>query len=665
MLKVWRNLDDFITTRTGMAKYTVPEAPREITVRLGKGVVGILAIPHSVDCENPFEKGYAPATNKAALILHGQGGHKNYCYQKLVAHRLASDLGIYSLRIDFRGCGDSDENESAARGRVLSQDIEDVQHSAEFLIDGKKNPLGINFQLSSIIAHSRGGVAMFMWALQQNEISKSDKVGKAIVVPNLVNCSSRFRSYTVLDRYDVLDTDWISLPQRCLRYGEMQDIDITREELFELAKPDLNPLSELPLDWSVLLIYGLEDTIIPIQDCTHYANTLNRGYFSHKLQVIPRSDHNFYGETKITEDNADEFNPEGYPLTSRDLVNYNYVVTEMILDWLDPVEETRRFVAASYDIGRFPRWKVVDGVSNFRDLGGWKVHNPTFQISHKPHNQYYVKPGVAYRCALMSNITPLGIIQMNQLNIKTIFDLRSNGECVRDGISQGLEEAGITRIHAPVFAEEDFSPTVIAIRYKHLMTSWSTIVNVYEDILENGSKAFKAIFEYIRDDGRPFVFHCTAGKDRTGVFAMLLLLLLGVDKNTIAKEYELTSIGLKADHPQIKDKYLEMVEKLRKKFGTSAKQMEDMISRGRKDWSLEDDGFDNLISSRYEAMLATYEIFHTKYGGVVQYFSKQLGFSEADIKKIYQKMIELDPENGGFITNNYINWEHRATKSKI
>jgi protein tyrosine/serine phosphatase/pimeloyl-ACP methyl ester carboxylesterase len=649
-----------------MTKYEVPEAPREIVVRLGKGVVGVIAIPHSVDCENKFEKGYAPATNKAALIIHGQGGHRNYCYQKMLAHRLASDLGIYSLRIDFRGCGDSDENESKQLGRVISQDVEDIQAAAEFLIDGTKNPLGINFTLSSIIAHSRGAVAMFLWALKQNEISKSPEVGKAIVVPNLVNCSSRFRSYTVLDRYNVLDSELLSLPQRCLRYGKMQDVAITREELFSLATPDLSPVSELPLDWSVLSIYGLEDVIVPIQDSSYFANHLTRGYYSHKLQLIPRADHNFYGQVNINDQSdAEEFNPDNLPLTAKKLVNYNYVVTDMIIDWLDPTEEAKRFVAASQDIGRFPRWKTVEGVSNFRDLGGWKIHNPTFHLSQKPHNQYYVKPGVAYRCAKMTNITSQGITQLQNLNVKTIFDLRSNGECKRDGISVGIEDAGIQRIHAPVFAEEDFSPEVIAIRYKHLMTSWSTIVHVYEDILENGTNSFKQIFEYIRDDCRPFVFHCTAGKDRTGIVGMLLLVLLGVDKNTVAKEYELTSIGLKADHPQIKDSYLDMIDKLRKKLGVNANEIEQMIAQGRKNWSLEDDGFENLISSRYEAMLATYEVFHKKYGGVVQYFTEKLGFSEADVKKIYQNMIELDPENGGFITNNHVEWTHRPTKAKI
>lgn len=149
-----------------------PPPPREVKVRFGKGVTGTLSIPHAMDSDNPFEQDLAPVTHKAALILHGQGGHRNYCYQKHLAHRLAKDLGIFSLRIDFRGCGDSADNENKLEGRTLTQDVEDIQAAAEFVQNGKLNGLGMDLTLSSIIAHSRGGVAMFLWAMKQDELLK-------------------------------------------------------------------------------------------------------------------------------------------------------------------------------------------------------------------------------------------------------------------------------------------------------------------------------------------------------------------------------------------------------------------------------------------------------------------------------------------------------------
>ena len=78
-----------------------------------------------------------------------------------MAHRLANELGIFSLRIDFRGCGNSADNANELEGRTLTQDVEDIQSSADFIRDGKLNGTGIDLTLSSIISHSRGGVAMF------------------------------------------------------------------------------------------------------------------------------------------------------------------------------------------------------------------------------------------------------------------------------------------------------------------------------------------------------------------------------------------------------------------------------------------------------------------------------------------------------------------------
>lgn len=615
--------------------------PQEIIVTLPNGVEGALTVPHSKTADDPFEDGYAPATHKMALILHGQAGHRDYCYHKLLAHRLASHLGVYSLRIDFRGCGGSADNADPAVGRVLSQDVADIQAAAEYVTNGSINVLGINFVLSTVVSHSRGGVAMFVWALEQNRRQAAGDPA-AFVVPNLVNCSARFTGRTVLERYPVYEED-IVFPQTSLRHGKFKTEALPRFEIMSFVDVDLMPLANLSTDTSVLSIYGHRDTIIPCRDAGRYATVLNRGPYSHQLEIIPHADHNFYGMEAIeSDDDNEEVNPNNYPLTKKKLVNYNYEVVDKILDFLSPQNEITRFLHTSNNMGQVARWKNIDGVSNFRDAGGWRIVRPRFRLQKYPADAvYYVRPETIYRCANTAAITTKGLESLQKLNINVMFDLRSDGECLKDGVAADMEKYGVTRVHAPVFTADDYSPNAIALRYSNLITSWYTYVNVYDNMLELGSKSYKTIFEYIRDDGRPFVFHCTAGKDRTGVIAMLILLLLGVDNHTIAREYELTTIGLKPDHPKLRASYMETIRILREKAGEQADMMEQMITRGRKNWSVEEDGFQNLISSRYEAMLATIEAFNDKFGDVVSYLNKHLGFSNEDILKIYTNLVTI------------------------
>ncbi|OBA23467.1 hypothetical protein METBIDRAFT_85689 [Metschnikowia bicuspidata var. bicuspidata NRRL YB-4993] len=610
--------------------------PREIEVQTSSGVNGTLAVPHSVDKADFLQLGYAPPTHKMAVILHGQGGHRNYCYQKKLAHKLAAELGMYSLRIDFRGCGALADVADLAVGRTLQLDVQDIQAAAELVVDARKNPLNICFDLLAIVAHSRGSLAMFLWAVEQENLLQDPRTAaRAIAVPNLINCSLRFRLFTVLDRYPIHEKGFEWMEQKALRHGEMRHVRITNDELQSLASADTAQFACLSPQWAVLSIYGTEDTIISKQDCAYYANIFNRGPYTHHLELIDGADHNFYG-VKPMEHGAEMpvSNPHNLPLLKNKVINYNYVVCAMVVKYLRPDQELRRFQAMSRHIGGFPRVKHVDGISNFRDLGGWRVYKPTFQTQLELACKYFVRPNLMYRCANPAGVTEAGYKTLQDLGVKAIFDLRSEDECAKDGIPEDLVSVGIERIHAPVFKHEDYSPEAIALRLSHLITSWHTYVQIYAQILQRGEDLFRTMFEHLRDKPHtPLLFHCTAGKDRTGVFGMLVLLLAGVDKFTISKEYALTTYGLVPDHARIRERFLAGMKKTQS--GEQGEALAQMILQGRKNWSIEVDGFNNLISSRAEAMLATIELLDTEYGGVLGYMEKHLKFSKEDIEAIF------------------------------
>ena len=67
----------------------------------------------------------------------------------------------------------------------------------------------------------------------------------------------------------------------------------------------------------------------------------------------------------------------------------------------------------------------------------------------------------------------------------------------------------------------------------------------YEEMLDDGSAALAAALEVLADPAAyPAVFHCAAGKDRTGVLAAVVLGLLDVDDDTIAEDYGLSRAAM-------------------------------------------------------------------------------------------------------------------------
>lgn len=93
---------------------------------------------------------------------------------------------------------------------------------------------------------------------------------------------------------------------------------------------------------------------------------------------------------------------------------------------------------------------------------------------------------------------------------------------------------------------------------------------------------------------------------------------------------------------------------------TSAEDIEKLISRGRSNWNLEEEGFNNLISSRYEAMLATIALFNDTYGNIVRYMNEKLGFNHDEIRQIYENIVLVDSDYNGFDISTHVQWDHRS-----
>ena len=171
----------------------------------------------------------------------------------------------------------------------------------------------------------------------------------------------------------------------------------------------------------------------------------------------------------------------------------------------------------------------VDGVSNVRDLGGYKVGSGN------------VNYGLLYRGGKLNGtvngeaVTDEGKATMlNRLGIKTEIDLRSESD--DGGQTQNAIGENVKYVKIPLGQYAN------VIDYE----SWR---NLGKDKVSGGydannKNAIKELFELLADESNyPVYFHCNAGADRTGTLALLINGLLGVDEQSLIKDYELTTFS--------------------------------------------------------------------------------------------------------------------------
>jgi protein-tyrosine phosphatase len=166
----------------------------------------------------------------------------------------------------------------------------------------------------------------------------------------------------------------------------------------------------------------------------------------------------------------------------------------------------------------------LSGPANFRDVGG-------YETVHGRH----VRTGRVYRADSLSYMTDEDVRHvLDVLELRTVVDLRGIGE-VEKFTHGPLGSLGVTVAHIPIVDETRRPPE-----------GWDNEVPVAMDalyllMLERFGHRFAEVLRLLSDeDAQPVVFHCAAGKDRTGLVAMLVLGLLGVDPDVIAADYALT-----------------------------------------------------------------------------------------------------------------------------
>ena len=169
----------------------------------------------------------------------------------------------------------------------------------------------------------------------------------------------------------------------------------------------------------------------------------------------------------------------------------------------------------------------VDGLANARDLGG--ITTAEGRV---------VKTGVVVRCDNLRSLTGQGHIDLvTVVSPRTVIDLRTEPEVAHDGYV--LADESITVMNFAMLPLSGITQEQID------AGACDNLIDDYMGQIEvNGDAVMMALREIASAERHPVVYHCTAGKDRTGIVTAMLLAILGVDHETIAADYHVTTANM-------------------------------------------------------------------------------------------------------------------------
>ena len=245
---------------------------------------------------------------------------------------------------------------------------------------------------------------------------------------------------------------------------------------------------------------------------------------------------------------------------------------------------------------------------NFRDLGGYK------SIDGRT-----IKPGLLFRSGGIYLMDDSELDALQSLGIKYLMDLRTSSEAKEkpDPVIPGIEmvrHSGLTFANGD---EIDFSPVGMSKIGEEGYNQLALLKKYYTEIPFNND-AFRILVSKIKSGNVPIVFHCHTGKDRTGVFAIILLLLLGVDKETALKDFMLSN---DFHRPTIEEALKESSHKF-----NQHPELKELIQMRT--------GVTEKIGSAVISSIAN------RYGTLEDYFLNEYGLTNSDLQNIRDKYLE-------------------------
>ena len=255
----------------------------------------------------------------------------------------------------------------------------------------------------------------------------------------------------------------------------------------------------------------------------------------------------------------------------------------------------------------------LGGVDNSRQLGGIPVAGDK-----------KVKSGVLFRTAALSRLTPAAAEKIISANIKYVVDFRSVFEAAK---APDISVEGVKYVNAEVFrfAYED-DPSFVSMRCVGALSEIAFLdeqalldKRLYTQILSKplSVEGYKKFFSVLLSmgEGEGVIFHCSGGKDRTGIAAMLILTALGASKEDIIKDYLLTNSVNAA-----------LIAETKK-----------LISSLTCDESVVHKATVVRFAVDKESILEAYACLEAEYGSVENYLRSAIGLTDSDFRSLRAK----------------------------
>ena len=241
-----------------------------------------------------------------------------------------------------------------------------------------------------------------------------------------------------------------------------------------------------------------------------------------------------------------------------------------------------------------------EGVQNFRDIGGYRSAGGGHTVW-----------GQVFRSDSLHKLTAADLVAFDHIGVRTVYDLRGDVERAThpnpfDSIQlavAGQPRDGQRRVIDPEL-------------YAAAGDGERLLRDLYLGMLLHSAHLFGELLTGLTDAAnRPAVFHCHAGKDRTEVAAALLLLALGVDRDDVLDDYELTRRYRTIDHQQ--------------------DTMANLLEAG-----LSPEAAAGVLTAPRWAMQEAVDAIEHEYGGIDAYLTGPAGMSESSLSELRRALVQ-------------------------